>query len=226
MAITKKRIFLVDRHALMRDGLRDLINVQPDLTVCGELPSCQEGLAIVTAARPNLVVLEPFCRSGFCAEFITNLCALRPAPQILVVSMGEESIYAERVLRAGANGYLSKDRSGAEILAAIRQVLRGGTAISKSINDLLLQRLTIPSAKTVLADGIVDEFSNRELEVFRLIGQGQTTLQISQNLHLSISAVETYRLRIREKLGLKTGTELTYRAICWVESANRQNYQI
>jgi len=226
MALTKQRIFLVDRHALAREGLRSLIDAQADLMCCGERAACQESLPVLAAARPDLVVIEPLCADGFCTDFITKVRARRPAPRILVVSMGEEVTYAERVIWAGANGYCSKDRSGAEILAAIRQVLRGETAVSKSINELLLQRLTTAPAKTVSADAVVDVFSNRELEVFRLIGQGQTTDQISQKLRLSSSAVDTYRLRVREKLGLKTGTELTYRAICWVESANRQNYQI
>ena len=224
--MTKKRIFLVDRQALAREGLRSLIAAQADLTCCGERAACQASLPALTAARPDLVVIEPLCSDGFCTDFITDVRALRPAPRVLVVSMGEEVTYAERVIRAGANGYCSKDRSGTEILAAIRQVLRGETAISKSINELLLQRLTTAPNNTVLADAVVDEFSNRELEVFRLIGQGQTTDQITQKLRLSGSAVDTYRFRLREKLGLKTGAELTYRAICWVESANRQNYQI
>ena len=140
--------------------------------------------------------------------------------------MGEESVYAERVLRAGANGYLSKDHSGLEILTGIRQVLRGEVCVSKLITDNIMRRITGTAAPVTPVAVPVEEFSNRELEIFRLIGQGHTTGQIAKNLNLSVSTVETYRQRLREKLGLKTGAEVTHRAICWVEGSGQQNYQI
>jgi len=224
--MTKKRVFLIDRHALAREGLRCLINAQPDLTVCGEIPSCQDSLPKVVAVRPDLVVIEPFCRSGFCCEFITDLRKLHPVPLILAVSMGEEATYAERILRAGANGFLTKDHSGPEILAGIRQVLRGEICVSHAMAATILQRLTGTTAKAAQSAGLVDQLGNRELEIFRLIGQGQSTRQIAKNLNLGVSTVETYRSRLRLKLGLKTGAEVTRRAICWVEGTGKQNYQI
>ena len=214
--MARNRIFLIDWHAVSREGLRSLITAQADLTVCGEHHSCQECRPDVVAARPDLVVLEPFCQAGFCADFITHLSALRPRLLVFAVSIGEDSRYAERALRAGANGYLSKACSSAEILVGIRQVLQGEPYVSAPLAAEIMQRLTSRAAKTTPSTGPVELFSNRELAIFRLLGQGKTTSQIAKYLHLTVSTVETYRHRLREKLGVKTGTEVTHRAICWV----------
>lgn len=216
--MTKKRIFLIDRHALVRDALQHLINAQPDLSVCGESQCCQESLPYVTAARPDLAIIEPLCRTGFRFDVITCLRANQSAPRILAISMGEEALYAERALRAGADGYLSKDHPTAAILAGIQQVLRGEVCLPKPVADAIVRRITVTPCDLTKSTVPVEQFSDRELEIFRRIGQGQATGQIAKQLSLSVSTVETYRLRLKEKLGLKTGPELNRCAVCWVEN--------
>ena len=211
---------------MSREGLRSLITAQSDLTVCGEHHSCQESRLDIAATRPDLVVFEPFCRAGFSTDLIIHLSTLRPRPLACAVSIGEESLYAERALRAGANGYLSKACSSAEILTGIRQVLHGETYVSKSPAADIIEPQTSRAAKTTPSTVPVELFSDRELSIFRLIGQGKTTIQIAKFLHLTVSTVGTYRHRLREKLGLKTGLEVTHCAIGWVEDEGRQSYQI
>ena len=224
--MNQKRVFLIDRHVLWRMGLRALVNAQAHLTVCGESDCCSDVLRNLSARQPNLVILEPLCRTGFRTDLITKLRVLNPAPQVLAISMGEELVYAERILQAGANGFLSKDQSPEEILAGIHQVLQGEVCVSKTIMDLILRRQILPDAKVARFSVPVEKFSNRELEVFRRCGHGQTICQIAKELHLSTSTVETYQLRLREKLGMKTGAEVTHQAIRWVENLGRKDCQI
>lgn len=215
--MTQQRIFLIDRHALTRLGLRQLIETQPDLTVCGEADCCQQCLALFDTQLPDLVIVEALCPTGLRTDHIAACRRQHPTLPILVVSTGSDQTYAARLLRAGANGYLSKDHSPAEILAGIRQVLRGEICVGASVNDAILHQWSNRAGGPTATP--LDQFSNRELEIFRLLGQGQGTRQIAQQLHLSISTVETYRLRLKEKLRLATGGELVRCAVRWMEGA-------
>jgi DNA-binding NarL/FixJ family response regulator len=214
----RKRVYLIDRHVVTRDGLRHLINAQPDLTVCGEGYCCRQDFPRLQATRPDLLVVEVLCRTGLRTDLIASLRESLPALRILAFSTGADCVYAERVLSAGANGYLSKDHTREELLEGIRQVLRGEVCVSQVIVKSILHKWSGRADRPAPVGVPVEQFSDRELECFRLIGEGQTTVQIARGLHVSVSTVETYRLRLKAKLALKTGAELTHCAVCWVES--------
>jgi DNA-binding NarL/FixJ family response regulator len=221
----KTKVFLIDRHAVTRAGLRHLVGTQLDLTVCGECHCCQEGAIQLAALDPDLVVMEPLCRTGLRTDVIARLRHEYPELLIFGLSVGDDATHAERVLRAGANGYLSKDHNAEEILAGIRQVLDGNICVAKSVTNILLRKLTDAPGPATPTAVPVDHFSDRELEIFNMIGLGQATGQIAAHLNLSISTVETYRLRLKEKLHVTTATELNRCAICWVEG-RQQNHCI
>lgn len=208
-----RRLFLLDDHPMTRYGLTQLLNQEPDLLVCGEAESAHQALKAIASARPDLVLADLTLPGRGGLEFIKDLQAQHPDLPVLVVSMHDESLYAERVLRAGARGYIMKNEGGEKVLEAVRQVLRGEIYVSKSASAALLGLLTRrrPGANEARPGVLTD----REFEVFQLIGQGLSARQISRRLNLSIKTIGTHREHIKEKLKLQTGPELIRQAIRW-----------
>ena len=208
----KRRILLVDDHPLMRHGLAQLIAQQHDLLVCDETGSAEEALDLVRTLRPDLVLVDVTLPGKPGLELIKDLTTMFPEIAVLVFSVHEESLYAERALRAGARGYLMKSIGGEELLRAIRHVLAGKVYLSPDLSDRILDSL---SGNLRRPAGVLSVLSDREFEVFRLVGEGLPTREIGMRLPISGKTVETHRLRIREKLGLTSPSELTKYAVRW-----------
>ena len=212
----KCRVFLVDDHPIVRHGLTQLINREPDLTVCGESEDGSKALTAVGRAKPDAVVVDLTLKRSSGFSLIKDLNAFDPKMPILVLSIHEESLYAERCLRAGAKGYLMKEEAMENVLLAIRRVIAGQVYLSEGMQSKLF-RTSGKRGEMVFASPL-DRLSDRELEVFRLLGQGMGTRQVAKLLNLSISTVESHRARIKEKLDVKSGTELLQQAVKWVET--------
>lgn len=215
-ADSRKRILVVDDHPFMRAGLAQLIDRQPDMVVCCEAGNPAEGLQKAQASRPDLVLSDITMPGRSGAEFIKDLHALQPDLPVLVISMHDESIYAERMLRAGARGYIMKEAGGVALLAAVRQVLRGEVYVSAKLSARLLENLT--GSRPRGSSSPIAKLSDREFEVFQLIGQGRSTGDIAAELHLSSKTVDVHRANIKAKLGLKDSTALVRHAVRWIES--------
>lgn len=215
-APARKRVFLVDDHPMMRAGLGHLIERQPDLTVCGEAANPAEALKGLPAARPDIILADLTMpgRSGL--EFVKDLLAVAPTLSVLVVSMHDEAVYAERALRAGARGYIMKEAGGEAVVAAIRQILGGQAYVSPAMSARILDNLS--GKKPRGSTSPIEKLSDREFEVFQLIGQGKSTRDIAEQLHLSSKTVDVHRSHIKEKLELKDATALIRHAVRWVET--------
>jgi DNA-binding NarL/FixJ family response regulator len=209
----KTRVLLVDDHPLVRRGLADVIGREPDLEVCGEASDVTDAMEAVDRARPDLVVVDLSLKSGHGIDLIGQIRARSDRIKVLVSSMHDEMLFAERVLRAGALGYVTKQESPDTLLAAIRQVLRNEVYLSPRMTSRLLHRAA--SGGPGPSDPL-EALSNREIEVFERIGQGLTTQQIARHLELSPKTVETHREKIKQKLNLKNSAELSRRAVQWV----------
>jgi DNA-binding NarL/FixJ family response regulator len=209
------RVLLVDDHPLVRERLAELISREPDLCVCGEAEDRSHALETAETARPDLIIVDLTLKNSDGLELIKDVHRRWPGMQMLVVSMHDESLYAERVLRAGARGYITKQEAARDILGAIRHVLAGKIylkqAISTHILDLMLP--AVNEASVFPADSLAD----RELQVFELLGRGLTTRQIAQHLRVGSSTVETHRRRIRQKLKLRDRASLLQAAIAWAQ---------
>jgi DNA-binding NarL/FixJ family response regulator len=210
----RKRILIVDDHPLMRSGLLHLINKQPGLEVCGEAGSPAEAMVLLVEHRPDLIVVDITMKGASGLEFIKNVCALHGHIPMLVLSMHDEKVYAERALRAGACGYIMKEESGEYLIAAMQRVLEGGIYLSKAMSAQLLRSITNPQSRN--ADSPLQQLTDREFEVFRLIGQGRTSQEIAEHLHISPKTVDVHRFQIKEKLQLKSGPALVHYAVQWV----------
>jgi DNA-binding NarL/FixJ family response regulator len=214
---TKKRarILIVDDHPAVREALASRIGRQPDLEVCGEAADMSEALRLVADTQPDLVVVDISLKTDSGIDLIKRIKDRNDSVRMLVWSMHSESLYAERALRAGALGYVNKDQATDKIIDAIRRVLEGKVFLSDAMAEKMLHRAVGVGRKGVTAAPL-DVLADRELEVFRLIGQGVKTAEIAERLHLSVKTVETYRDRIRQKLDLSDGTELAHYATQWV----------
>jgi DNA-binding NarL/FixJ family response regulator len=212
-AAAAKRILVVDDHPMTRHGVASLLQQQPGLKVCGEVDSARAALAAVRAEPADLVVVDLSLgeRSGL--ELIKDLHALHPEVPILVFSMHYESLYAERALRAGARGYLMKSEGAAPLIAAVRAVLQGKVYLSEAMRDRAVHQFSRGATQAPRDNASL--LSDRELEIFELIGQALGTRQIARRLRVSVSTVETHRSHIKEKLGLKNSTELVHAAANW-----------
>lgn len=215
---TKSRVLIVDDHELLREGLRLLIDREPDLEVCGDAADEPAGIRKVSQLSPEIVIVDLSLSSGSGLELIKWIHKNSPDTKIIVSSMHDESLYGERVLRAGANGYVNKQDPARTILRAIREVRNGKLYFSDELTQRMVSQFRVDRASP--AESPIHLLSDRELEVFRLIGQGLTTGQIATQLHRSPSTVSTYRDRIKTKLGLTNGAELTYRAIHWTDQSD------
>ena len=215
-AAGRKSIFLVDDHPLVREWLTNLINQQPDLTVCGETESAPTALSAIAAARPDLAIVDISLKSSSGLELIKNLKELSPGVPVLVLSMHDESLYAERVLRAGARGYINKSETAQKVVAAIRRVLEGKLYVSEKISEAMTTRAI--TGKAAPNRSPVELLSDRELEVFEKLGQGIGTRQIAEDFGVSVKTVQAYCARIKEKLALTSATQLLREAIRWNET--------
>lgn len=216
----KARILLVDDHAVVRFGIAQLINRQTDMMVCGEEEDASRAMTAITTLKPSLVIADISLKDSSGLELMRNIKAQYPGLPVLVVSAHDESVYAEVAFRAGALGYLMKEEALEKIVLAIRRVLGGTIYVSDALASKMLQQQI--RGQTSINDSPVKSLSDRELEVFQLIGQWKTTREIAEELHLSIKTIEYYREQIKRKLDLKNAAELTQRATAWVgrESAH------
>ena len=208
------RILIVDDHPMMREGLRTLISREHDLAVCGEAETAGQALEAVANLKPDLVLADISLPGRNGVELIKDIRSLQPAVLILVISMHDESLYAERVLRAGARGYIMKQESGPTMIQAIRQVLAGRIYLSDKMSARILENVAAKRAKA----SPIERLSDREFEVFQLIGRGKSTVQIAEELHLSTKTVEAHRAQVKAKLDLRNMPELISFASRWVET--------
>jgi DNA-binding NarL/FixJ family response regulator len=210
---SKKKIFIVDDHPIVREGLALMVNREPDLVVCGDAEEASAALQGINADRPDFLIIDISLSGPDGLELLKSIRTRHPNLPVLVLSMHDESIYAERALRAGANGYIMKQEATDRVLVAVRQILSQKVYVSDRVANRMLQQYI--SGSTSSKQSSIADLSDRELEVFRLIGDGHSTRMIAEELHLSIKTVESYQAHIKDKLSLRTGRELVQRAIQW-----------
>jgi len=209
----KSSILVVDDHPLFREGLAQMIHLTTEFVVCGEAEDADEAMIAIAELKPDLVVVDISLGVGSGIDLIRAIKAKYESLPVLVISMHDESLYAERALRAGAMGYVMKHERGKRVLEAISRVIGGDIYVSEKMATSMLSKLT--SGKTEGPVSPVETLSDRELEVFRMLGQGKGTRQIAEELNLTIATINTFRARIKEKLQLNTATELGVRATQW-----------
>jgi DNA-binding NarL/FixJ family response regulator len=219
-ASTEKKIsiFIVDDHPLVRQGLAQVINAEADMMVCGEAEDAPKALHLVNAKNPDLVIVDISLRGNNGLELIKNIKALKHNLPILVFSMHDETVYAQRALRAGARAYVMKQESADKIVTAIRRIMSGDIYVSNRVADQVLHQLVNGSGDP--GGSPVDRLSDRELEVIQLIGRGLSTREIASSLNLSVKTIESHRAHIKEKLNLRNATELVQFSVQWVEQEN------
>jgi len=211
----KIKILLVDDHPLVREGVANLIHQQPDLEVCGEAASEPQALQLIGTTQPDVAVVDISLENGSGLELIKSIKSMHPAVAMLALSMHDESLYAERALRAGARGYLMKREAAKNVIQGIRAVLAGQLFVSEKISAMMAQRFV--EGRPASASPI-EQLSDRELEVFQLLGRGLGTRQIADHLHVGFKTVQAYCARIKEKLQLANATELLRAAMQWNEN--------
>ncbi|MCA9144029.1 MAG: response regulator transcription factor [Planctomycetaceae bacterium] len=209
-----KRILIVDDHPIVRRGLADLVNGEPDFEVCGQAADANEAIECVRLERPDVIICDLTLNGTHGLDLIKRLRSSDPDIKVLVSSMHDELVYAERVLKAGGMGYINKQETVDKLIDAIHAVLAGNVFLSDKMTERLLRR-RVGNASDV-GDSPVDALTDRELEVFRLFGEGQTTKQVADYLKLSVKTIESHRENIKGKLGLANATELTRRAVEYV----------
>jgi DNA-binding NarL/FixJ family response regulator len=215
-ATPQTRILIVDDHPMMREGLAQLIGGQQDMTVCGEAGNAQEALEMVRLLQPNLVLADITLPGRNGLELIKDIQALEASVAVLVISMHDEALYAERVLRAGGRGYVMKQEGGKRIMEAIRQVAAGKIFVSDKMSARILEIFS--GRRTEVGASPVENLTDREFEVFQLIGQGMETKELARELHVSPKTIEVHRANIKAKLKVKSMAELIRYAVRWVES--------
>jgi DNA-binding NarL/FixJ family response regulator len=203
----------VDDHPAVREGLAESISRESDLTVCGQAEDHRGALKEIESEKPDLVVIDLMLKNSSGLELIKDIHARWPQILILVVSMHDEMLYAERVLRAGAHGYITKQEATRNVLLAIRRLLNGGIYLSEKTSSTILARLA--AKPKVVSDSITDLLAEREMQVFELTGQGLSTREIAEQLRIDMKTVDTYRKRIKEKLNLESSSALLKLAIRW-----------
>ena len=214
----KHRIFIVDDHPLVREGLSNLINQQDDLMVCGDAEDAAQALAGIGVKKPDLALIDISLKTASGLELVKDLGVHFPNVALVVLSMHDELLYAERSLRAGAKGYVMKRETTKDVLIAIRRVLQGDVYVSERVLNAMARRLGTPRKASAATP--VEQLSDRELEIFRLLGQGLTTSQIAADLHLSLKTVQAYCARAKEKFGVTSLGELLRAAIRWEDATH------
>lgn len=207
------RIVLVDDHPMFREGLVEVLGRESDLQVCGEAEDSCQALEVIKATSPDLAIVDLVLKSSHGINLIKDIRAYHPKVAVLVVSMHQESLFAERALRAGARGYITKQQATKQLIGAIRKVVAGEFVASDSLNQAALAKLA--GGQAPANDPSVSKLSDRELEVLDLLGRGFNNHQIADRLHIDVTTIETYRARIKEKLDLKDASELLQYAIRW-----------
>ncbi len=215
----KIKVLLVDDHPLVRDGLVNLINQQPGLEVCGEVGSEAEAMVAAARLQPDVAVVDITLETGSGIELLKSLKAAHPEVKTLVLSMHDEALYAERALHAGARGYIMKREAAKRIIAGIQAVHAGQMFVSEKISAAMAEKFVSGKSASTTP---VEQLSDRELQVFELVGRGQTTRQISESLHVGFKTVQAYQARIKEKLNLANASELMREAIRWNESRQQK----
>jgi DNA-binding NarL/FixJ family response regulator len=211
----KTKIMLVDDHPLVREWLANLINEEPDFEVCGSVGNTREALGLMSTLQPQIIIVDISLEGASGLELIKDVKALHPKVHLIVLSMHDEMHYAERAMRAGAAGYVMKREATDKVLVAIRTVLQGGLFFSNAVNAMLAQKLVQGTGDQPTA---IATLSDRELEVFQLLGRGYNTRQISEQLNVGFKTIHVYCARIREKLNLANINELVFQAVRWHES--------
>lgn len=217
---TKKRVLVVDDHPIVREGLADLINKQEDITLCGWAEDIPHAIEAIKKLKPDVVTIDISLEDASGLDLIKQIKVQFPDLPILTLSMHEESLYAERAIRAGAKGYITKREGTKRVIVAIRHVLDGRLYLSDNMKERLLQGM-LGDKKAGAGPSEADRLTDRELEVFTLLGHGKGTRQIAEQLYLSVRTVETYRARIKEKLGLTCAAELLLHAFRWVSGREK-----
>jgi len=215
----KTKILIVDDHPIVRQGLTELINQQKDLVVCGQAEDAHQAMTAIRTLNPDMVIVDIALKETSGMELIKDIRTQYHNLPVLTLSMHDESLYAERALRAGAKGYIMKQEATEKVIAAIRKVLSGQVYVSDEMAARMVHKLVSGGADVGVS--AIDRLSDRELEVFDLIGHGRGTREISERLHLSIKTIETYRAHIKEKLNIASATELLQYAIRWVNSQHK-----
>lgn len=210
------RVMLVDDHPLMRQGMKTLIEQHGRFEVCGEADNAPRALDLVAKLQPDLAIVDISLQSTNGIELTKGLRGLCPATQVLIISMHDENVYAERALRAGAMGYVMKDEAGDKIIAAMEQILAGEVHLSDRVKSRMLHRFVQHRANVLISP--MEKLSDREMEVFQLLGNGYGTREIANLLNLSVKTIDSYREHLKEKLGLPTGNDLVRHAIQWTKS--------
>jgi DNA-binding NarL/FixJ family response regulator len=213
-AAGRRRVLLVDDHPIVRKGLRRLIENDPQLEVCAEAEGVRDARGAIRQHRPDVVVVDISLKDGDGIELVKEVRAHHPDLPLLVLSMHEESVYAERLLAAGANGYIMKEAASAQLVGALHTVLAGGRYVSDAIGARLLRRAV--ADEVARGSGQIDSLSNRELQILVMIGRGRSSREVAETLSLSVKTIEAHRQRIKRKLGLKSGTQLVNFAVAWV----------
>lgn len=213
-----KQILIVDDHPITRDGVATLINQQTHLKVCGEADTAHEALAMIPELKPDMAIVDVTLKNTSGIELMKSIKAQFPQLPVLIMSMHDESMYAERGLRAGAKGYIMKHEANSKILQAIETILRGELYLSDAIKEKMLHVMARGPGKEIRYS--LDTLSDRELEVYRLVGHGFGTKEIAEKLNLSSKTIDSYRENLKIKLRLRKGSELVQHAIQWVKSEN------
>jgi DNA-binding NarL/FixJ family response regulator len=208
-----RKVLIVDDHPIVRERLGELINQEPDLQVCGEAEDNVGAMAAVESLNPDVAIVDITLRDSYGIELIKDLKAYHAKLPVLVLSMHEDSLYAERALRAGARGYLNKQEATGNVVRGLREVLAGRVFLSDTTTAGILQKVAAGKAAVKGGGSPVDVLSDRELEVFQLLGQGKSAREIAKSLHISAKTVEAHREHIKQKLNLKTSTQLLRYAI-------------
>jgi DNA-binding NarL/FixJ family response regulator len=210
----KQRVLIIDDHAVLREGLALVINAQPDLVVCGEAGNVAGGLDAVATTQPDIALVDLSLMGGSGLELLKDLKARHPDLPTLVLSLHDEALYAERALRAGARGYIMKRAATTDLLAAIRKILEGEIYLSEKMESVVVRQAIGDQTSAAVGEPL-EQLSDRELEVFQLLGEGHGTREIAEQLGLSIKTVSCYRQNIQTKLQLKDAAALVQRAIHW-----------
>jgi DNA-binding NarL/FixJ family response regulator len=214
----KRRVLVVDDHPIVREGLAQMINREPDLAVCGDAADMHVALQLIETLKPDILIVDVSLDGPDGLDLLKHIRAHDPSLPVLILSMHDESIYAERALRAGANGYIMKQEATDRVLEALRRILNHEVYVSSRVANKMLQQF-VGTAGNDKKHSSVDDLSDRELEVLRLIGAGHATRQIAEELHLSVKTVETYQAHLKEKLALRNSRELVQYATRWTMGA-------
>jgi DNA-binding NarL/FixJ family response regulator len=213
-----RRVLIVDDHPIVRQGLRRIMQNEDDLTVCGEAETTSQARTAIKELNPDIVITDLSLTRGDGIELVRDVRAHHPQLPILVLSMHDEAIYAERLLSAGANGYIMKQAASEQFLIAVRRVLEGHIYVSEAVGNNMIQKFAGGAA--ALSTNPIDRLSNRELQIIHMIGKAMSTREMADTLHLSIKTVESHRQRIKRKLNLKTGVQLVQYAVMGLSTQN------